>query len=120
MGKRLLFLVGAIVALLCLYAVALPFSRAAYWAGLAAFAGFLVGIAGAIISRSPIAQTVLGSILGSVAVALIAYHVFDYQKFGQIHEVIWFGIVGGVFGVMFCWALGRDSRNGKSGQANQN
>ena len=102
MGSRLVFLAGGIVALLCLYAATLPFSRAAYWAGLAMIAGTLVGIAGAIIWRLPLGTTILGSIFGSLSIALVSYHVFDYREFGQTHEVIWFGILGGVLGVALC------------------
>jgi len=105
MGIRCVLLVGGIVALLCLYAATMPFSRAAYWAGVAMFAGALVGTVGAISCRLALGPTVLGSMLGSLSMALMAYHVFDYGEFGQIHEVIWFGILGGVLGVVLCAGL---------------
>jgi hypothetical protein len=105
MGKRFVFLAGGIAALLCLYATTVEFSCAPFWAGLAIFAGTLVGTAGAISCRLSFVPAVLGSILGSLSIALMAYHVFGYRKYGQIHEVIWFGILGGVLGLVICAAF---------------
>ena len=105
MAKRSVLFVGVMVVLLCLYAAIMPFSVAVYWAGLAVFTGALVGTAGAVICRLAPATTVLGSILGSLGITFVAYHVFDYREFGQIHEVIAFGILGGVLGVVLCAAF---------------
>ncbi len=104
MGRALAFLVSGSIVLLCLYAATMPLSCAAFWAGVAAFTGTLVGTAGALLSKYALRTTVLCAVDGSLGIALTAYHAYSYGHFAQIHDVIWFGILGILVRRGVCWS----------------
>jgi hypothetical protein len=91
----------AVCTLLVLFVLTIPVRRAVFWAFWAGAAGTLVGIAVGIIGRR-LSRSVWAGLIGALAGALAAFHLFDYHDgpYGQIHAVVWYGIVGGLMGAM--------------------
>lgn len=100
------FVINLLIIFLAVMSIVIP--RSFLWIGASGFAGTCLGIIAGIFRNNRYKDMLSGSITGAVLVATVAFHVFDYKDgpYGQIHAIIWFGIIGGIAGILFVTICG--------------